>query len=588
MPTRRIALFAVLFACACGSSPPRTDSTTSGGQSTEQPASDDARPAANPASEIAAYVAAQVDAYRPLRVAASLAWYESSASGSDEDFARSKEAESQLNRFLADPERFARIRQLHDGKAIADPLLARQVEIFYLGMLGKQVDAELLAEITGLEKEVEQLFNAYRGTVAGKTMSQNQIEAILDTSTDSRKLRQAWEAQKDVGRAVAPKLLALVELRNQVAQKLGFRDFYAMRLAESELDETELLATFDELDELTREPFLKAKATVDARLAKRLRIATKALMPWHYQNPFFQEPPNVFNTGLDAIYKTQDTLALCRRFYEGIGLDLADIIERSDLYEKPGKTPHAFATDIDREGDIRVLANIVPGLRWQSTMVHELGHAVYDKYIASKLPWLLREVTHPMTTEGMAMMLERPVTNPLWAEAMGIMTAAQAKAAMAEARAYQAFAALQFSRWTQVMLRFEREMYRDPKQDLNKLWWDLVERYQGLHRPPGRVAPDYASKVHLVVAPVYYQNYMLGELFAAQVHEAIASELGTPPETTIYVGDTRVGQFLQEKVFGPGSLYRWDELTRRATGNALSAAAFARRFQAAGSTASNP
>ncbi|MFO0927945.1 MAG: hypothetical protein U0736_13035 [Gemmataceae bacterium] len=61
-------------------------------------------------------------------------------------------------------------------------------------------------------------------------------------------------------------------------------------------------------------------------------------------------------------------------------------------------------------------------------------------------------------------------------------------------------------------------MYEDPDQDLNKVWWDLVEKYQQVRRPAGRNAPDYAGKVHIVVAPVYYHNYMMGELFASQVH----------------------------------------------------------------------
>ena len=43
--------------------------------------------------------------------------------------------------------------------------------------------------------------------------------------------------------------------------------------------------------------------------------------------------------------------------------------------------------------------------------------------------------------------------------------------------------------------------------------------------PTGRNAPDYASKIHIVSAPVYYHNYMMGELFASQVHHAIAREV---------------------------------------------------------------
>ena len=35
-----------------------------------------------------------------------------------------------------------------------------------------------------------------------------------------------------------------------------------------------------------------------------------------------------------------------------------------------------------------------------------------------------------------------------------------------------------FARWALVMLHFEKALYANPEQDLNKLWWDIVERYQ--------------------------------------------------------------------------------------------------------------
>jgi len=525
-----------------------------------------------------AYLTAQENILKPLVTASNLAWYEASVSGSDEDWTKSQAAEDAVNGFLADADRFARVRALRDGGEITDPVVRRQLEVIYLSMLGKQVDTSLLAQITAIGAELEKGFNTYRGEVAGKKLTTNEVEQILRGSTDSAELQAAWEAQKGVGAVVAPKLKELVKLRNQVAKQLGFRDYYALKLAERELEEEKLLALFDQLDTLTRAPFLAHKAEVDRRLAKRLKLKPEQLMPWHYQNPFFQEPPDVFDTGLDAIYKQADTLELCRRFYGSIGMEVDDIIQRSSLYEKEGKTPHAFAADIDREGDIRVLANIVPGQQWQSTMVHELGHAVYDKYIDHKLPWTLRKATHPLTTEGLAMMLDRLVGNPRWAEALGLIDAAQRDKITPEAEAFLAFAPLQFSRWTQVMLRFERELYRDPDQDLDTLWWDMVEKYQGLKRPPGREAPDYASKIHLVVAPVYYHNYMLGELFSAQVHETIAAQGGKPAGETIYFGDASVGQLIIDKVIRPGALYRWDELTRRVTGRELGPEAFARRF----------
>jgi peptidyl-dipeptidase A len=137
-----------------------------------------------------------------------------------------------------------------------------------------------------------------------------------------------------------------------------------------------------------------------------------------------------------------------------------------------------------------------------------------------------------------------------------------------------------FSRWCQVMFRFEIELYRDPSQDLNRLWWDLVEKYQRVPRPEGRNEPDYASKIHIVTAPVYYHNYLLGELFACQLHAAIVREVLNEANAAdaIYTRNPRVGEFMKAKVFSQGRLRSWNDLTRFATGDELNARAFAAEF----------
>ena len=48
------------------------------------------------------------------------------------------------------------------------------------------------------------------------------------------------------------------------------------------------------------------------------------------------------------------------------------------LFPRDGKCQHAFCIDVDRAGDIRVLANVVPTQQWMDTMLHELGHATFD------------------------------------------------------------------------------------------------------------------------------------------------------------------------------------------------------------------
>jgi peptidyl-dipeptidase A len=123
-----------------------------------------------------------------------------------------------------------------------------------------------------------------------------------------------------------------------------------------------------------------------------------------------------------------------------------------------------------------------------------------------------------------------------------------------------------FCRWTIVMLRFEKTLYENPDADLKRLWWEMVTRYQLLRRPEGRNSGDWASKPHFVIAPVYYHNYMLGELFAAQLRQSLGK--------AFINDDPKIGKILTDKVFFPGAKYHWEKFVEQATGNQLSPKAF--------------
>lgn len=513
---------------------------------------------------------------RPLEVEVALRWWDANVSGKDEAFKIKQDAEVRLDLVLANKERFAELKTLHDAK-LPDALLARQIHVLYLQHLAKQVPTALLRQMTAKANAVEQAFNTYRAKVQGKELTDSQVRRALKDSRDSAYLRAVWEASKGVGKVVENDLKTLVKLRNQAARELGYANFHVLQMTLNEQDQTQVIQLFDELDKLTRAPFHAAKQQMDQALAKRLGIAEAELRPWHYQDPFFQEPPAVFPTDLNAVFAKVDILKLCREFYAGIDLPIDDVITRSDLYEKPGKSPHAFCTDIDREGDVRVLANIVSDHYWMSTMLHELGHAVYSsKNIPRSVPYVLRGEAHILTTEGVAMMFERFAKSAEWLEAMGVKVA-DPVAFNKTGEIMRRYELLIFSRWCQVMLRFEKGLYENPDQDVNKLWWDLVEEYQELRRPEGRDAPDYASKIHVVVAPVYYHNYMMGELFACQLHAAITREVlkQNDPRRAYYVNTSAVGAFMKEKVFAPGRRLPWNALTQHATGAPLTPGAFA-------------
>lgn len=222
-----------------------------------------------------------------------------------------------------------------------------------------------------------------------------------------------------------------------------------------------------------------------------------------------------------------------------------------------------------------MLCNLRQDEKWMGTLLHELGHAVYDKYLPSSLPFLLRSPAHTLSTEAIAMYMGRLTGDPAWVrDALGVELPAEESASV---RRQLRAAMLIATRWMLVMAYFERELYRDPdRDDLGEVWWELVERFQLIRRPQQRDAPDWAAKIHLSGAPVYYHNYLLGELMTSQLTERIRTEVLRGADSV--VGRPEVGAFLRDEIFARGATLDWNGLLVAATGEPLSAEHFVRQF----------
>jgi peptidyl-dipeptidase A len=272
------------------------------------------------------------------------------------------------------------------------------------------------------------------------------------------------------------------------------------------------------------------------------------------------------------VFADQDLEALTVRTFDGMGLDIRPVLERSDLYSRAGKSQHAFCIDIDREGDVRVLCNVEPNERWTETMLHEFGHGIYDREVDPDVPWLLREASHSLTTEGVAMLFGRLARDPQWLERVVGLDAATVNDLAPRLALARRASLLTFARWVLVVTHFERRLYADPEADLGTLWWDLVEHFQQIRRPDAPHGTEWASKIHLAVVPVYYQNYLYGELVASQLDAAINARADG------FVDCEAAGNFLTREFFAPGGSLRWDELVEAATGEPLSATHLARQL----------
>jgi peptidyl-dipeptidase A len=510
----------------------------------------------------------------PLLKESALAYWNATGTGEDKYYERYAEVDMELTKIYSNNSDFKKLEAFKNAN-IKDPVLARTVEVLYLGFLANQTDPELLNEITKISTKVEQKFNTFRGKIDGKNVTGYDIKKILSESTDVSLRKKAWEASKQVATVVEDDFLKLVKLRNESARSMGFDNYYQMSLIISEQYPAEIQRIFDELDKDTKSPFMEAKREIDQVLAKRFGIEVDDLRPWHYSDPFFQEAPVITEINLDRYYQDKDVVELARRFYNSIDINVDQILANSDLYEREGKYPHAYCTDIDRKGDVRVMMNVHPTESWMSTSLHELGHAIYDLKHDLELPFFLREPAHAFTTEAVAIFFERLSKNPNWMqEALGLTDEQKQEIINITAKTLR-LEKLVFARWSLVMLNFEKELYANPDQDLNKLWWDIVEKYQMIKRPENRNMPDYAAKIHVCLYPVYYHNYQLGGLLVAQFLNAIAVNQGLDNVSEIrFMNNPEIGKYFIENVFKPGKRYRWDEMIIRATGEKLTSKYF--------------
>ena len=528
----------------------------------------------------AAFLAAYNTDYAAVEKAWSEGYWQAANTGKKEDWDAYAQAHLALKRLHADRERYKELVTLKEQDAALDPISRRSLAVAELAFKGNQLPDELLERLVQASTEIEQTFNTFRADFEGKKVTNNDLLEVLRKETKSARREQAWLALKAVGAEVGGKLVALARVRNEAARALGYSSFWEMQIRMQEHDPAMLLALFDELEAKTTKPFRDMKRKLDTEIGRRFGVQPEDLMPWHYDNPFFQDPPPSEAVNPDTFFehmKPEEIVAIGQRFYADIGLPIEDIVARSDFYEREGKDQHAFCITIDRKRDVRMLLNIKPTQAWMDTMLHEAGHAVYYDYIDLELPFNLREAAHIFTTEGIAMLFGALGKNPTWLVSYAGADPERIKVLAAALLDQRKREQLIFARWAMVMFRFEKALYEDPEQDLNKLWYDIVERFQMLQRPDGRDLPDWAAKPHFTIAPVYYHNYLLGELFAAQLRLKVAdvADHAGPSATLDYRGRKDIGRYLTDHVFAPGMRQTWPAFVQDATGTPLSAEAFA-------------
>ena len=258
--------------------------------------------------------------------------------------------------------------------------LARRVRLARLASEAGQRDRALADRIIESEARLGSLFSRHRGQLRGREVNDNEIAKVLRESSDRAQRREAWDASKSIGPHAAPLVRELAHLRNEAARALGYRDHFAFSLTLDELDETWLLALLDDLEGRLSATWERTKAAIDEGQRARLGIpAGEPLQPWDYADAFFQDAPTASDDPLEAALEHLDPVEVARALLPGARRRR----RRRDRAQRP--------LPARRQEPARVLRRHRPrattcacsrtasrGRAGSATMVHELGHAVYD------------------------------------------------------------------------------------------------------------------------------------------------------------------------------------------------------------------
>lgn len=279
------------------------------------------------------------------------------------------------------------------------------------------------------------------------------------------------------------------------------------------------------------------------------------------------------------------------RFYISLGFDSLpqSFYERSSLYPAPAgadykKNNHASAWHMDLENDVRCLMSVIPNEEWYETTHHELGHIYYYiSYTNPDVPPLLRGGANRAFHEAVGSMMGLAAMQKPFIAGLGLIDANaqtdETQTLLKEALNYIVF--IPFS--AGVMTHFEQDLYAGElsKDELNKRWWELAEKYQGMVPPAtrGEEYADAASKTHINNDAAQYYDYAISYALLFQLHDHIARNiLNQDPRSTNYYGNKEVGDFLKE-ILKPGATRDWRELLKEVTGEDLSAKAMLNYFE---------
>jgi peptidyl-dipeptidase A len=412
-------------------------------------------------------------------------------------------------------------------------------------------DPEKTRELSRIESEMEGAYG--KGKYCpdqGECWDLPKMEQILAESRDPKVLLDIWKGWRQTMAPLKKDYKRYVELGNEGARELGFKDLGAMWRSKYDMPPDDFARELDRLWEQMKPLYVSLHAYVRRRLVETYGadlVPPDGPIPAHLLgNMWAQQWNNVYplvapkdaDPGYDLTERLKankyDALQMVHtgeKFFLSLGLDpLPSSFWDRSLFVKPRDRDvvcHASAWSIDGQEDVRLKMCIDVDAEDFATVHHELGHDFYQLAYRHQPP-LFRDSANDGFHEAIGDTVALSVT-PAYLKTIGLIDREPDPSkdiGLLLQMALDKIAFLPFGllvdqwRWKV----FSGEVTPD---HYNQAWWALREKYQGIAAPVPRSEKDFdpVAKYH-VASSTPYARYFLASVLQFQFHRALCGIAG--------------------------------------------------------------
>ncbi len=476
---------------------------------------------------------------------------------------------NQYMKVISDPEILTRLNDIKK-KGIQDAKLKKDFEDLIKDYNDTSLDNDDIIRLQEVQDNIAIKFNNCVTEIEGIPTPQAQLILLSKNERNIERRKIIYnELELKASNLIANDLINLVKMRNTYAQNRGYKDFFSQELKETfQTNEDELFKLLENLTKGTDEVYARLSANRNKKLADAFQIEPKALMPYHYG---FLTDSSPFIVADKYVKDNNAMMQASLSMYKKMGWDINELPILLDILPRENKNQMAFCFNIDTNKDVRILANLTNNIESIKYLNHELGHAAYELGISEHLPYAKREVVSPAMTEAIAMLMQ----SLPYREDTFIDDLKMPKELVKRLNILECESVIGFIRQLLLDINFEKQLYKNPDQDLPKLWYELEKKY--LNRTiPDKLDNRWASVPHFLSHPAYCQNYLRGEIMASQIYDAAVQKLG------LLTKNEKTADFLRKKIFRVGNLLTEDEIMKKISGKELNLDAFLNRIKNVG------